>query len=44
MGDLTRGLFFLILILGGVWLVADELAGKKRISAFVKGVFAGGSS
>lgn len=41
-GSLTmeRGIFILILIVGGIWLVLDQMYGQKRIEGFVRGLTA----
>jgi len=38
---MERQIFFLILALGAVWLILDDFNGKKRITAFAKGVTPG---
>lgn len=35
---MERQLFFLIIALGALWLILDDFNGKRRITAFAKGV------
>lgn len=35
---MDRQLFFLILFMGGLWLIFDQFAGQKRLGKFVKGL------
>lgn len=39
---MTGQLFKLVLVAIIVWLILDQMFGKKRISTFLKGVFEGG--
>lgn len=38
---MERSIFFLLIALGALWLILDDFYGKKRISAFSKGVLSG---
>lgn len=35
---MERQLFFLLLILGGIWLIYDDIKGTKIISRFIQGM------
>ena len=36
---MERQLFFLLIILGGIWLIVDDLAGHHYLTRFIKGAF-----
>lgn len=36
---MERQIFLLLIIMGGVWLVVDDLAGKHYLTRFIQGAF-----
>jgi len=40
---MERQLFFLLIILFGIWLILDDVYGSKRLEEFIKKIETGGN-